>query len=387
MQLRQLRRADLPAYGALCRYAFGMPADYTETYQAWVGHFLRHAWGAFEGSTLASAMWAYPYQMRVGDRWVPMAGVAAVASRPEHRNRGHVRALMTRAHEAMRAEGRPLAALMPFKHSYYAAMGYGTAFFHHEHQFAPGQLAPPPSSGVDLRPVDPRRELRALTRLHEAHASRRLGGVRRDALYWKTRFFGWVAPNLLPSAYLATRRGRPTGYLLTLLSQAPTGKADLRVVQAVWEDEPTLDAIVGHLRAHRDQVEKVRWNLPCDVDLFPRFDDPKIEVSLRPRAMLKLVDLKAAIEARTYAPSLRGEAVLEVEDDPTSPWNEGRWRIAFDRGRARVSKARVAGVKIDVQTLAVVYAGRRTMSSVAGVPHQILDAAFPSGTPYLEESF
>lgn len=374
----------------MCRYAFGMPADYTETYQIWVGHYLRHAWGAFEGSTLASAMWAYPYQMRVGDRWIPMAGVAAVASRPEHRNLGHVRALMTRAHEAMRAEGRPLAALMPFKHSYYAAMGYGTAFFHHEHQFSPGQLAPASARGVELRPVDPRRSLRELTRLHEAHAARRLGGARRDALYWKTRFFGWIAPNLLPSAYLATRRGRPTGYLLTLLTQGNTGKADLRVVQAVWEDEPTLAAILGHLRAHRDQVEKVRWNLPCDVDLFPSFEDPKIEVSIRPRAMLKLVDVKGAIEARTYAASLHGEVAFEVTADPTSTWNEGRWRIAFARGRARVSAAGTADLTTDVQTLAVVYAGRRTASSSLEGPREslrLLDAAFPAGTPYLEESF
>jgi len=43
-----------------------------------------------------------------------------------------------------------------------------------------------------------------------------------------------------------------------------------------------------------------------------------------------------------------------------------------------------------VQTLAVVYAGRRTMSSSAEGPREalrLLDAAWPSGTPYMEESF
>ncbi len=391
MNLRRLTRRDLPAYGSLCQYAFGMTADYTRTYERWVGHFLRHAWGAFEGGSLSAGMWSYPYTMRVGDRWLPMGGVAAVATRPESRNQGLVRALMTRAHEAMRADGWPLAALMPFKHSYYRAMGYGDAFFQHEWAFSPAQLAHRPARDVTLRRVDPLRVLPLLGRLHDAEAARRFGGCRRDALYWKTRYFSSILPGNVASVYLAERRGRPTGFLLTLLSQAPVGKADLRVTAAVWTDEATLDAFLAHLRAHRDQVGTVRIRLAPDVDLFPRFDDPKLEVALKPRAMLKLVDLKFALECRAYDPSVRGEVVLEVEGDPTSPWNEGRWRVAFSRGRARVAPAKsAADLRVDIQSLAIAYAGRRRLSTLISGDASalaLLDAALPQGTPYLEEAF
>lgn len=391
MPIRRLTKRDLPAYGSLCQYAFGMTADYTRTYERWVGHFLRHAWGAFDGRDLAAGLWSYPYQMRVGDRWLRAAGVAAVATRPESRNQGLVRALMTRAHEAMRADGCPLAALMPFKHSYYRDMGYADAFFQHEWSFAPAQLARRPSRDVRLRRVDPLRVLPTLTRLHDAEAARRFGGCRRDSLYWRTRFFGYIPPGNTPSVYLAERRGRPTGFLLTLLSQAPTGKAELRVTAAVWQDEVTLDALLAHLLAHRDQVTTVRIRLAPDVDLFPRFDDPKIEVALRPRAMLKLVDLAAALERRAYDTSVRGEVVLEVEGDPTSPWNAGRWRVAIARGRARVTSAKgAADLRTDIQTLAIAYAGRRSLSTlIDGDPHSLalIDLALPQGTPYLEEAF
>ena len=66
--------------------------------------------------------------MQLGGAFLPMGGVAAVVSRPESRNNGLVRDLMTRMHQQMRAEKRPLAVLMPFKNSFYGRMGYADAF-------------------------------------------------------------------------------------------------------------------------------------------------------------------------------------------------------------------------------------------------------------------
>ena len=65
-----------------------MTPDATAQYMNWVGRSLAHTWGAFEQDRLCAGMWYYPYRMRVGDRFLPMGGVAAVATAAESRNAG-----------------------------------------------------------------------------------------------------------------------------------------------------------------------------------------------------------------------------------------------------------------------------------------------------------
>ncbi|QKK07610.1 MAG: hypothetical protein HND58_05135 [Planctomycetota bacterium] len=88
-------------------------------------------------------------------------------------------------------------------------------------------------------------------------------------------------------------------------------------------------------------------------------------------AMLRVNLVKEALEARGYAPSVRAEVVVEVEDDLVEA-NAGAWRVRVADGRARRWSARagmrgVAVMRCDVRGLAAVYAGYCSATSAAGL--------------------
>ncbi|MEW5875411.1 MAG: GNAT family N-acetyltransferase [Candidatus Zixiibacteriota bacterium] len=406
MTIRVLRKEDLAAYGAICRYAFAMSESYTDVYTKWVQRQLKYTRGAFDGNRLVAGMWYYPYQMRVGTELIGTGGVAAVATRPEARNGGLVRQMMLSSHRQMRDEGYPLAALMPFKNSFYAAMGYADAFMHREYHFTPAHLAPVTGAkGMSVLPVDGAANWEVLEALRQRCGAARTGTVRRDAAYWDVRYFkSWQGIRnvyLIQATGSRKRLSTPMGFLVTTLStEEGFGKVRLRVSDAGWLNNDALAAILRFLRSHRDQVKTVQWFTPADVDLFPWFSDPGIECNLRVKMMLKLVDLAGALEKRTFPAGLNDSLHLQIDGDSTSPWNTGDWRVDWEAGQARVKKVKansrkIASASCDIQTLAVLYSGLRTAStlreegrlSVSDKAMTTLEQAFPSACPHMEEWF
>ena len=113
-------------------------------------------------------------------------------------------------------------------------------------------------------------------------------------------------------------------------------------------------------------VERELWRFLHSIDLTVKVDvfslDPASSLFLNvrdPRALglrlgdalwLRLVDLDAALKARSYKP---GESlVLEVTDE-LCPWNAGRYRVGDDAGRTEDT----ADLALDVADLASAYLG------------------------------
>jgi predicted acetyltransferase len=106
---------------------------------------------------------------------------------------------------------------------------------------------------------------------------------------------------------------------------------------------------------------------------------------------LRLVDVRAALAARSYAAD--DEIVLDVRDE-FCPWNAGRWRVGpsgVDRTDGDV------GLALDVADLASVYLGAFTFSRLAAAERvqEVQDGALAradalfrtSRPPYCPEDF
>jgi len=250
MEIRPMRKSNLEAYGQLNRYCFrdiDAPQQ-VDRYMSIVGEHLEHTWGAFKNGILHAGLWYHPYEMLVGDSFLPMGGVAAVVSRPESRNQGLVRDLMTKMHQQMRNEKRPLGVLMPFKNSFYARMGYADTFFLHEHLFEPHQVARRPVGSYTIREIDGSAHWEMLEELRLRCSAHYTGTVRRDARYWQARYFtAWQG---MKNVYVVERQAggkraadKAVGFFITTLLRTPE-RADLRVNQAIWEEPGALNAIL-----------------------------------------------------------------------------------------------------------------------------------------------
>lgn len=397
-------KADLDAYMELCVYCFSMPRDYRQVYGAFVEPHIDHSWGAFDNGRLIAAMWYIPFDMNVGKTYMPMGGVAAVATYPEARNSGLARTLITKAHRQMKDEGRPLAVLAPFKPEFYARMGYGDVFYIQECKIPPGLIANRPSGDYRIVGVDGQKGWKTFDRLHNQYSARYFGAVRRPRTYWQARYL----KSAMGTRYhhLIVKGKTPVGFIITHLdkpypaySPDASRESHLSIVQAVWTDQGSFDAIMQFIRTHADQFANISWRLPTEVCVHDRLIDQRIDVKIRAKMMFKLVDIKGAIGGRPYDAALSGELTLRVKGDDTSPWNDGVWRIRWNRGEAAVSKitkpSRSQVVTTDIQTLSVLYSGHRSATRLAelgllsGADSAIalLDRAFPRQQCYIEEWF
>jgi predicted acetyltransferase len=150
----------------------------------------------------------------------------------------------------------------------------------------------------------------------------------------------------------------------------------------------------------------VLWRFLHEIDLTVRVEayyfDPGSRLPLLvrdPRALgvrladglwLRLVDLDAALKARSYRPAQ--SVVLEVTDE-LCPWNAGRYRVGDDAGRTEDT----ADLALDVADLASAYLGGFDFHRLvhAGLAHERRDGAAEAASllfrtdlpPYCPEVF
>lgn len=331
--------------------------------------------GVWDGGTCVGSAGAFTFRLSVpGGTLVPAAGVTMVGVSPTHRRRGVLTSLMRRQLDDVRAGGEPLAVLTASDPAIYGRFGYGTATYSLSLDIDTGRArldVPPGTDAVRLRLADPKEALADCEGVYAALLPGRPGMPARQP--------GWERQALLDAP--AMRAGGSP--LKCVVAEGPDGAvagyARYRVVPE-WDaagsqgrvEVSDLDALdpaayaalwrylfgidlTWTVRAHRRPVDDPVLHLVSDV----RRSRPRFRDSLH----LRLVDLAAALEARTYGAPL--DVVLEVED-AFCPWNAGRWRLTADaKGGARCARTEgPAELELSVRELGSAYLGGITLTSL-----------------------
>ena len=101
------------------------------------------------------------------------------------------------------------------------------------------------------------------------------------------------------------------------------------------------------------------WLLPLDHPLLLLLAEPRrLGFSLRDGVWVRVLDVKAALSARSYQP--HDYVVIEVADE-FCPWNAGCWRVGFD-GVERTDQP--PGLRCHVSGLGSVYLGGFTWTQL-----------------------
>jgi len=300
---------------------------------------------------LVAALVLYPLQAWVRGARVPVTGIGSVAVSPEHRRRGIGEALVRATLREMRQRGDALSMLYAFRGDFYRRFGWGLVE-------TPGMLAVPPAllpASEESRRV---RRLRMPDRplvqeLYERHVRERGHfALDRRPEWWERRLWGYEGEWVV----YERRRGQIEGYLHL---QVDAGDGPWKLVLTVNEFVAhTPDAhrgLTGYLHGLRDQAVEVVFATAADAPWAAQLADAanlrgdlKLGV-LRTTghqaygALLRLLDVKAALESLPVSPQARGEVVLDVSDD-VLPANQRAWRVAARDGRltVRAETARTA---------------------------------------------
>ena len=310
---------------------------------------------------------SYAFEMTIPGGHVPTAGVTWVGVLPSHRRRGILREFMTRQLTDVHERGEPLAALWASESSIYGRFGYGIAAPNYgieadRENFA---LRDDERSRATTRLVTKEEALPLFRDIYERARATRAGMVSRTDHWWLQHRM---------SDLESARRGAGIKFYAVIeLDGRPEAYAMYRVAHE-W-DRGLSNSVLRVIEAIAATPEAYRelWRFLFSVDLvarikYPYFDGPYFMLALKePRRLrlsiadglwLRLVDVDAALRARSYAGE--GSVVVEVRDE-LCPWNEGRYRIGDGAGRTDDD----AELTLDVADLASTYLGAFDFHAVA----------------------
>jgi len=312
---------------------------------------------------------SWPFELTVpGGTSVPAAGVTWVGVHPSHRRRGILTELMRRQLDDVHERGEPLAILWASEAPIYGRFGYGIAapetFIDAERGAFALRDDPGPRGSLRLVTADEAAEL--FPPLYESRRQERTGLLSRSEAWWR---------NFLLADPEHWREGSgPKFYALLEIEGEPAGYATYRVKEKWEEGTPRGELRVTEAFAVSPEATAEIWRYLFGVDLVSRVksgridpawalalmvtDARRLHLSLAEGLWLRLVDLEAALRARSFA---EGEpVVLEVEDGLFDR-NAGRWVVGPEPGRTDGE----ADLALHVADLASPYLGAFTFEQLA----------------------
>lgn len=316
---------------------------------------------ARENGKIIGGASSFPFEMTTPGGSVRAAGTTVVGVLPTHRRRGVLRAMMRAQLDAIHARQEPVAYLWASEETIYGRFGYGMASVSCDFDL-------PKSHGEFVQRFEPRGELRMLeeeealapfSEIYERVRPLHPGMFARSDEWWRLRKLNDPEARRAGGGplnrVLLTLDGKPEAYALYRLHQTlelGISSGHVSVIEAIGTSPEATREIWRFLL-------DIDWTARVKAQLLP-FDHPLFLLLARPRMMrmrvadalwVRLVDVQAALAARSYAP---GEpVVLEVADE-FCPWNAGRYRVSRD-GAERTSAE--ADLSLDVTALGSMYLG------------------------------
>lgn len=319
------------------------------------------ALAAFDGGRPVALAGAYAFDLTIPGGALPCAGVTWVGVVPTHRRRGILRDLMRQQLEDVKAWGEPLAALWASEAAIYGRFGYGhaAANLHMKSDTARFRLREEPGSEVRVRMVDAEEAYALFPPVYERVRARRSGMLTRDERWWRE--------HRLADPESRRRGASKKFYAAVEVDGAVEGYAYYRI-KSDWQDGLSKNHVrMAEAIAASPLAERAVWKFLHELDLTVLveayiFDQgSSLPLVVRdPRALnlrwsdglwLRLVDVEAALQARSFRPG--GSVVLEVRDE-VCDWNNGRFRVGDDAGRTDAEPDLV----LDVADLATAYLGQ-----------------------------
>lgn len=314
--------------------------------------------GAVDGDAVVGSADSYTSWLVVpGGARIPHAAVTHVGVLPTHRRRGIVRSLITRQLTDIAARGEVVASLRASEAVIYERFGYGVATSAQSAKvdLRRAALRPGVPAGGTIRLVDGDVTPELLDGVHSRAAW--TGAIDRPAGWWRLQEILRDRDSVPHYVVVHSSGGVDDGYAIYRPENTRGWFTDpartVTVSDFVALNDDARAGLWRHLLA-LDLVDVVAFDALALDDALPLAVLDRRAITLGPahdETWLRLVDVEAALRARTY----RGDetVVLEVRDE-VLPANSGRYEI----GPKPITRtATEPEISTDVATLAAAYLG------------------------------
>lgn len=329
-------------------------------------------WAAFaaDDRTMMSTFTVIPYQVYFDGHVLPMAGIGGVATLPEYRRQGGIRACFEKALPDMYERGMALSYLYPFSTVFYRKFGYelgcertltkirldGMPVFEAEGSFHLLE----PGSGLcgDIRQV------------YDDFASRyNLMTCDEDIEYdWvgKANPFRDVAYTYL----YRSADGTPKG-VLTYKPIVDQGQRTLDCTERFWfSDVEGFKALIHLLMRLKADHSHAQFFLPTDVQLgqiVPEWSFDNVHRTQQAHGMVRVINAEAVLRSAKMHGT--GELTLQLHDDQIAQ-NNGCFRVVFKDGKVTAVErtASAPDMVLSIQDFSRLICGRYDVCDLHWLP-------------------
>lgn len=316
--------------------------------------------GAFDGEELIGGADSYSSWLTApGGARVPQAAVTHIGVLPTHTRRGVLTTLVTQQLADIAARGEIVASLRASDALIYGRFGYGVASRSATYRVQRRRAVP--HSVIDAGSVallDTSATSERLAAIYERAAW--TGSIARPPQWWRLHELFDTADPVKP--YVVTHEDGYVRYRPLHTSEWFTSSTrTISVDDLVAHSDNAYRALIAHLLS-LDLVDVIELGSRPIDDPLPHFiTDPRAVAvgGIRDETWLRLVDVEAALAARTYSDT--APLVIEVADDLLSH-NAARFTVGPDKVRRTRS---APDVSLDVAGLATIYLGGNTWTQLA----------------------
>ena len=365
IEIRTIAEEELGRYLAVLGSAFGdpIPAEEIPRFKGVLD--LERSYAGFDAGNMVGTGGAFSFEMTVAGATVPAAGVTMVGVLPTHRRRGVMSNLMRKLIDDAKERDEPVAILWASEESIYQRFGYGLASDQ-------GHISIEKHRAVFLGRPEPVGRTRLITLeeaadvlppIYDRVRPARPGMLARDEAWWRSQTLSDPARHRSGGSpkfcSVLSIDGRDEAYALYRTAgdwaDDVTPNAWLNVREVVASDHVAYREMWRFL-FNIDLVDRIKaWYLPADLPLTLMLEEPRrLRFAKSDSLWLRIVDLTAALEARTYAND--GTICLAITDE-YCPWNDGEWTLTVEGGAGRVRRGGEPDLALDVASVAAVYLG------------------------------
>ncbi len=380
--------SEIDSLAAIEAQAFGVALPDAHAWLASVGHENFRVF--VDDGQVTGGLLVYSMGQWFGGRSVPMAGIAGVGVDPTVRGRGVATRMMRAAVGDLAASGFALSCLYAATQPLYRRAGYEQGGSRFRIRIPTSELALGDHS-LALRHASPEDDA-AIRALYRSQAALRSGSLDRSPLLWNRI----VAPQrrTRPMAYVVERQGTIEGYCYLRREHRPDERQEVHVDDLAVSSPQAATTLLSFLGDHRSLADEVVWYGSASDPLLMLLREQRQRVELQEAWMLRILDVRRALEGRGWPAGVSTSLHLEVFDE-VLPANQGRFVAEIDGGRSEVRAGGDGLFQVHVRGLAALYSGYSTPGQLAliglaeGADH-VLEAAataFAGPAPAMSDFF
>ncbi|MCF7918876.1 MAG: GNAT family N-acetyltransferase [Candidatus Cloacimonetes bacterium] len=362
MEIRKITSEEKKLYNRLSDYAFGEWKDkeIEDEKLKWMN--VEHCLVLEEDGKMVSGLINHRLKQSVRGVVKAMSGIGNVATYPEYRNKGYVKALFKQTFQDCLENDLPVSSLQPFKETFYRKFGYVATNREIMFKFGGAAIAHYLNFTTD--------DNWQVERSNSAQAQQEfVDFISKEAL----KYNGMV---IYDELYPGWREHLFQDDLILLVKYKGEVKAGCRYVKkdqnirmndVRWTDITSRKLFFQYFARHRDQIGSFTMPISMGVNFYNWFQDNNKEYEIKMSEgawMVRVVDVISAF--KDIRISGKDKLTYEVTDEMCE-WNNGIFQLAAVNGKAVMEKVDAnvtADFKADIRGMSALLYGAMPVEEI-----------------------